>query len=294
MPEKKTKNPLALLRSLFKFGQTDTGKPDQIIEPASMGVDVTSQFDAGSPFTIYSNNSNEIAEKLAVDQVLIARYTDYEHMDDDPIISTAMDIYADDSTQTDRLKGRTIWAESKDANIKKEIDRLFYKVLNIDSTIWEISRTMCKYGNDFERVIVTNKGGVGLDFLSPAQIRRYEYDNEYAFLTNSRGEFRLGDRDVVNAVRNRDTVGKGNIAYEDWNVAHFRIRTKDRGSRYGYGVGESARWAWKRLSLLEDATVIYKITRTPSRTAYYINVGAMPPQQGYAFANKVKQQARKK
>ena len=297
MPESDKSGILAKLRNIFSRG-TDSGEinPDPTEQPAP-GDDVSGNFATGLPFAIYSDDVNNISEKLKIDNDLISRYIDYENMDDEPIISAAYDIYADDATQTDAMNGHVMWVETNDVKIKKEIDRLLYKILNVDENAWEVARSLVKYGNNFERIMVSKNGVIGTDFVSPSVIRRFEQNGKFAFVYNSAGEFRLSDDMVFSAIKNGSPLVKGKQKYsvfEDWSISHFRIRNKNRGALYGFSVADSARWAWKRLSLLEDASVIYKITRTPSRFIYYINVGNMPPQQGYSFANKIKQQARKK
>ena len=51
---------------------------------------------------------------------------------------------------------------------------------------------------------------------------------------------------------------------------------------------------WKRLSLLEDALLIYKLERAPSRYAFYIDVGQLDAERGLAHVNRVKNQFTRK
>lgn len=62
---------------------------------------------AGLPFNLASAFGHDgLAEHLRIDQDLMARYADYEEMDEYPEISSAFDIYADDSTMPDMEIGR--------------------------------------------------------------------------------------------------------------------------------------------------------------------------------------------
>jgi hypothetical protein len=83
-------------------------------------------------------------------------------------------------------------------------------------------------------------------------------------------------------------------ALEDWEVVHFRLRGKHRRSIYGYSVLEPARWIWKRLMLLEDAALIYRLQRAPERYAFYVDVGDLPPQEAFAYINRIRQTQKKK
>ena len=83
------------------------------------------------------------------------------------------------------------------------------------------------------------------------------------------------------------------VAMEDWEVLHMRLRSKHRRSIYGYSVLEPARWIWKRLMLLEDAAMVYRLQRAPERYAFYVDVGDMPPKEAFAYLNKTRQQYKK-
>lgn len=57
---------------------------------------------------------------------------------------------------------------------------------------------------------------------------------------------------------------------------------------------DPARWIFKRLALLEDAALIYRLQRAPERFAFYIDVGDVPPQEAMGYLNRVRQQYKKK
>jgi hypothetical protein len=63
---------------------------------------------------------------------------------------------------------------------------------------------------------------------------------------------------------------------------------------YGYSVLEPARWIWKRLTILEDSAILFRLTKAVERFAFYIDVGDMPPAEALAYVNRVRQQYRKK
>ncbi len=285
MPEENApQNLLARVRgfvsSFGRSGSTDTGGIDRagegVLPPTSM------------PQTVATSSSGMMGQ-LRVDNDLMSRYVDYENMDDEPLIASGVDVYADDATQMDRQTQKVMWATSDDPNIQAEAAEVLDKRLAVNESAWEITRSLCKYGNDFERILVGNRGVVGLDYLSAPQTRRFEHKGEHAFVWNARGEFRMSDEDVLKALKTGDTLGPTNVGFEHWNVVHFRLRTKSRGARYGYGVQESARGAYKRLMMLEDSSIIHKVTRAPSRLAYYVNVGTKSGDEAYAFTNKVAQ-----
>ena len=60
-----------------------------------------------------------VSEYLRLEQDLMSRYVDYEEMDDYPELMTAVDIYADDATQTDMQLNKSIWITSKDKDLER-------------------------------------------------------------------------------------------------------------------------------------------------------------------------------
>lgn len=244
-----------------------------------------------------------VSDYLRLEHDLLSRFVDYEEMDDYPEISSAIDIYADDSTQTDMQLNRSIWCTSPDKNIELMTNRLLHKTLRTDEEIWEISRTLCKYGNDYEELLVTDQGVRGLNFLPAPTVRRVEGPRGelFGFIQDFKGRTGYSPAELQQILAMRAAMQQGGTirsdkvtALEDWEVVHFRLRGKQRRSLYGYSVLESARWIWKRLMLLEDAALIYRLQRAPERYAFYVDVGDLPPREALAWVNKVRQQFKKK
>ena len=86
-------------------------------------------------------------------------FTDYESMDDDSIISSALDIYADESTIKNEFD-QVLSIRCKDQDIEKILHNLFYDVLNIEFNLWPWIRNMCKYGDFYLKLDITEKLGV--------------------------------------------------------------------------------------------------------------------------------------
>jgi len=86
-------------------------------------------------------------------------YTDYEAMDTDAIVASALDIIADESTLKNE-HGDILQIKSSDENIKKILQNLFYDVLNIEFNLWTWIRTMCKYGDFYLKLEIAEKYGV--------------------------------------------------------------------------------------------------------------------------------------
>jgi hypothetical protein len=244
-----------------------------------------------------------VSDYLRLEHDLLSRFVDYEEMDDYPEIAAAIDIYADDATQTDMQINRSLWVSSPDKNIEQNINRLFHKTLRLDEELWEIARTAVKYGNDYEEILVNEHGVRGLNYLPAPTVRRVEGPRGelFGFIQDFKGRTGYSPAELQQILAARAAMRQGGsirddkiTALEDWEVVHFRLRSKQRRSIYGHSVLDSARWIWKRLMLLEDAALIYRLQRAPERYAFYVDVGDLPPREAMAFVNRVRQQFKKK
>jgi len=270
----------------------------------------TSAAPHGSFDLLQSYGHSALAEYLKQDQDILTRYVDYSEMNEYPLVSAALDLFADDASQTDIRTGRALWITSKNERIAEIGDKLFHKTLRIDEELWEIARTSAHMGNDYEEILVTNEGVIGLNYLPPETMRRIEGPRGelFGFIQDFTGKIGYTEDDFKKILDRRfDPNGGGEggqyagnsdfdlvSALEDWEVVHFRLRGSKRRSCYGLSQLEAARWIWKRLTLLEDAAFIYRLQRAPERFAYYVEIGDLPPPEALGFLNKVRQQNRKK
>lgn len=249
------------------------------------------------------NYGGSFSDYVRLENDLVSRYIDAEEMDDNPIIASAYDIYADDASQPDIVTEKSLEILTQDDVVRERLEHLFDKQIRIEEELWEIARTLAKYGNDFEEIIIKeNEGIVALNFCPPPTIRRIEGDRGelIGFIQDFKGQFNVNTSDFFEALDNRgfdepSVVMKDKIrCYEDWEICHMRLRSRNRKSLYGFSVADSARWIWKRLTILEDAVIMYKLTRSPTRYAFYVDVGDLPPNEATGFLRKVKDDFKKR
>jgi hypothetical protein len=93
-------------------------------------------------------------------------YAEYEAMDNDAIISSALDVVASLAT-LENNEGKILKITSSDGEIKAYLENLFYDILNVDFNIWTWMRDMIKYGDTFLFLkIVDELGVVGVTPMS--------------------------------------------------------------------------------------------------------------------------------
>ena len=205
-------------------------------------------------------------------------YSDYEAMDHDPIIAAALDIMSDETTSRNEY-GDVLNINSSDENVRKVLQNLFYDVLNIEFNLATWIRNMCKYGDMYLKMEVSEKFGVyNVIPLSVYEVVREEgTDPENPSYTR----FTMDPNGLASGATN--TIRRDQFTLENYEVAHFRLLTDSNYLPYGRSYLEPSRKVFKQLMLMEDAMLIHRIMRAPEKRTFYINVGAIPPEQVEQF-----------
>jgi hypothetical protein len=208
----------------------------------------------------------------------IASFYDYESMEYTPEISTALDIYSEEST-TPNQDGYLLQIYSESKRIKSILVDLFVNNLDINTNLPMWVRNTCKYGDNFVYLkLDTEKGVTGCIQLPNIEIERLERGME------SR---------TVNATPNPNDKGLRfhwkvkDMEFNTWEIAHFRLLGDDRKLPYGTSMLEKARRIWKQLVLAEDAMLIYRTSRAPERRVFKVFVGNMDDKDVEAYVQRV-------
>jgi len=212
------------------------------------------------------------AQSMAYHQVRRELFRDYDAMDNDPIISSALDIYSDECTLKNEF-GEVVQIKSKNEKIKEILENLFYDILNIEFNLWSWTRNMVKYGDFF--LLQEIQPGVGIINVRPLPV--YELER----IENT-------DPNNANYVKfklNHDPAGKGE--YENFEVVHFRLLSDTNFLPYGKAMIENGRRIWKQVSLMEDAMLIHRIMRAPDKRVFKIDIGNIPPQEVDNYMQKI-------
>jgi hypothetical protein len=191
----------------------------------------------------------------------MARYSDFSEMESTPELSSALDIYAEETVSADSY-GKVLHIYSENRKIKQLLENLFYDVLNVEFNLVMWVRNLCKYGDFFLFNDVSPDFGVINVFPIPIA----EIEREEGF-----------DPEDPSAVRFR-WITQGNRILENWQISHFRLLGNDAFLPYGSSVLEGARRIWRQLILIEDAMLVYRVIRAPERRVFYIDVGNIPPE----------------
>jgi len=213
--------------------------------------------------------------------------------------NSALDIYADDSSQVDSTERKSVWINCKQENIKNDLETMMRKKLDIEDEVWGVSRGLCHYGNEFDEILVSDNGVEGLRYLPAATMRRVQSKNDalLGFAQSYSSNIDINPEHFKKMMTQKGSAvnQQGDIAvYEPWRVVHMRLQAKRRQSVFGWSVLEPARWVWKRLMLLEDSLLVYRLTRSPSRYAFYVDVGNMSKHDAEAAMQEAMHRLKKK
>jgi hypothetical protein len=202
------------------------------------------------------------AQSMAYQQVRREVFRDYDAMDQDPIIASALDIYADESTLKNEF-GDMLIIRSDNPRVQELLENLYYDILNIEFSLWPWVRNMCKYGDFFLGLeIADGKGIVNVTPYSQYNTERIEgHDPTNPHMV----KFRVMD----------DAIGK--VDYDNFEMAHFRLLSDTNWLPYGKSMVENGRRLWKQLSLMEDAMLIHRIMRAPEKRVFKIDIGNINP-----------------
>ena len=212
------------------------------------------------------------AQSMAYQQVRREVFRDYDAMDNDPIIASALDIYADESTLKDEF-GDIIKIKSDNQKVVDSLENLFYDVLNIEFNLWPWVRNMCKYGDFFLGLEISDE--YGIVNVTPHSV----YNTQRLERTDP------ANPNLVRFNVDDDLDGKGE--YDNYEMAHFRLLSDTNWLPYGKAMIENGRRLWKQLSLMEDAMLIHRIMRAPEKRLFKIDIGNIAPNEVDNFMRKI-------
>ena len=248
---------------------------------------------------IYTNSGTSIYGQQNAFNYQVMRpllYSEYDAMDMDAIIASALDIVADESTLKNDM-GEVLSIKSADEDIQKILYNLFYDVLNIEFNLWPWIRNMCKYGDFFLKLEIAEKFGVyNVIPYTAFHIERIEgqigYNKDEDAMHNpSEVKFRFEPDGVSTSTYGYYNVPNSgdqasSIIFDNYEMAHFRLLSDMNFLPYGRSYIEPARKLFKQYTLMEDAMLIHRIVRAPEKHIFYMNVGAIPPNEVDAFMEK--------
>ena len=204
-------------------------------------------------------------------------FRDYELMDQDPIIASALDIYSDEST-VDNIEGEVLHIKTENNKVRAILHNLYYDIMNIEFNLWSWIRNLTKYGDFYLQLDIVDKYGVvNIKPVSSYDMTRLE--------DHDPKQPQLIQYEILSA-------GEKEIK-ENYEIAHFRLLSDTNFLPYGKSMLEGGRKIFKQLTLMEDAMLIHRIMRAPEKRVFKIDVGNIPPREVEQFMQRIIQKMKK-
>ena len=257
----------------------------------------------------------------------IERYQQYETMDSDPEVNAALDILAEFCTQKlkDNKSPFAVKWRSKGTNsevkILGEYLQQWCKLQKFDTRIFRIVRNTFKYGDAFFirdpenqkwnyidasqviKVIVNESEGKKPEqFVIKNLAPNFEHlvatqitpninprNNGGGIVTPGSGPQQATNSGNSSSSNNRFGLQMTENAINAEHIVHLSLSEGlDNNYPFGNSLLENVFKVYKQKELLEDAILIYRISRAPERRVFTIDVGNMPSHLAMAFVERVK------
>jgi hypothetical protein len=223
----------------------------------------------------------------------IARYMQYDGMDLDVDIARALDIIAEEMSSVDEKSGLPFEIDYQ-VEQNQEVSEITVTTLraalrhwsnihDLNNKIFRISRCLIKYGDCF---FVKHADNKKWEFIDTQKVIGIEIDE-----TGEKVAFHVREESKTDNI-NKNTV---TTVYTAPNIIHFTL-SDDMGESapFGESILQAIFKTFKQLSMLEDASIIYRIVRAPERRVFYIDVGNMPQQRVKQYLESIKNDIRQK
>ena len=253
----------------------------------------------------------------------VDRYTQYENMDLDSEVNSALDIIAEFCTQVAEDTNTAFdfhfneEATENEMSILKEQLTSWYALNDFDRKIFKIFRNTLKYGdqifvrdpetykwfwsemNRVSKVVVNESAGKVPEIyyirdlqpnLQNDTITRPPGPNDtYAFAPYMGGSRSYTAGGETFSPNTRFGAGTNEFPVEAEHVVHLSLTEGlDVNWPFGVSILEGIFKVFKQKELLEDSLLIYRVQRAPERRVFHIDVGNMPAHLQMSFLERVK------
>jgi hypothetical protein len=260
----------------------------------------------------------------------LMRYIQYDQMDQDLEINSALDTIAEFGTQEDDFSKLPFIVEydktpsdTESKIIKKTLSQ-WCKLNDLSKRAFRIFRNTIKYGDQFfirdpetyklfwvdpaniEKVIVNESEGKKIEtyFVKNLEQNLKELTASGVAALHSRpygsGQGLTGVMSSVATSTSNyltgaiDGVNQG-LPVDAKHVVHISLSEGLDGAwPFGVSILEPIFKVFKQKELLEDSILIYRIHRAPERRIFFIDVGNMPPHKAKQYLEQVKYEVQQK
>ncbi len=180
---------------------------------------------------------------------------------------------------TKNSDGNVVEIITDNKKVKKLLEDCFFKNLKLNSSSTLHVKSMLKFGNHFA-FLDTRKGVGVIDLISlPPEAIRIHLQQESQRLDDFKYHW----------------WGQGGgVQFEPWEVVHWKNIQDIETEPYGQSILRSIVDTFRRLILMREAMIVYRITRAPQRLLFKIDTTGLDADGALVVAENLKKQMYKK
>lgn len=301
------------------------------VDNSGLPLNVTGQRNSeGGPGAATSRYASWLPEVYAGSPNRLMRYIQYDQMDTDLEINSALDTISEFGTQEDDYTGlpfeinyNTDPSDTENQILNKSLTQ-WCRLNEMHKRAYRIFRSTIKYGDQF---FIRDPQSYKLYWIDPANIEKVIVNESQGkkiqtyFIKNLQPNFEdLVATDVaplhsrpygaggglasgystVNSKSNNymtgamDGVDQG-VPVDARHIVHVSLTEgMDHSWPFGVSILEPVFKVFKQKELLEDSIIIYRVHRAPERRVFFIDVGNMPPHKARQYLEQVKYEVQQK
>lgn len=220
------------------------------------------------------------------------KYSQYRNMDSDVFVARCLDTIAEEMSPTDiktNLPFEIIYQNESNEDIPDVIImtiraalRHWVDIQDFNTMLFDLARTTIKYGDCFFRKTSDFKKW---KFVDPGDVIGISINEDNVIEAY---HMRVGEKSKSGAFGDVVLVPAAGMVQFSLSSA-----MNDSGP-FGDSVLLPTIKAYRHLTLLEDAVIIYRIVRAPERRVFSIDTGNMPAQRAQAYLESIKNSLRQK
>lgn len=224
------------------------------------------------------------------------RYTLFREMDSMEFIHRGLELIAEDASKPTG-DGDVYKIYSDNEEVKECIENLFDRKINLEDELFSIIYETVKMGDNFYEIIPDSwnnpKSIKRIRYLEPEKLERIEVNGKLTHFMYKRDAGPYAQKKAAAtlgfntnpAISDKDKEPEQYKLFP-WQIIHFKLENKDT-SPYGGSVLLPGARTYKRLVLLEDIMLVYRISRAPERRVFYVDVGNLNPVEAKRFLTKL-------
>lgn len=264
-------------------------------------------FDYGDISNIFSGNKNDMWQLLSrlrnISDEYKYRYREYDIMEDEVVIQSALELYADDATQLDTRTKRIVSIDSEDVMLQKDLSA-FLDSINVEARVWQWAYDLAKYGDLFIKVHKEDHLGNKIfrleDIEDPSLVmdlwnkgRRVAFAmeeyREYEGI-KSRIDLKLVDPDeyVHFMIKKSSKTDKLEVDIKGEVDENGHPKVERYSIVRGTSMLEGVRSIFRILMLLENSLLAARISKASHSRICNIDVGDAVPKKTTEIVNRVK------